>query len=117
MDKVLIKIANTITNNFRPEDYVFRLGGDEFAVLMLNIKDDIKDIIKEKVESINAELGRGSAEIPATSVSVGISMCGNHADFESMYKQADKALYTVKESGKHGYDIYEQKDDKKEVNL
>ena len=107
-DKVLCRIADTLTGNFRPADYVFRVGGDEFVVLMTGVDRNIRKLITEKVETINKALQEDTGDLPPISLSVGVAMCGDDPDFQELYKNADEALYRVKENGRNGVAFYGQ---------
>lgn len=98
-DKVLKKIARTLTNNFRPGDFVFRIGGDEFVVMMLDSNNKSEDVIQEKITRINESLADDTDGIPKTSISVGVAI-GTATSFEELYQHADAVLYEVKKSGK-----------------
>ncbi len=105
-DRVLRKVAETLKNSFRPADYVFRIGGDEFVVLMTGVDENIGRLVGEKVDMINNLLQDGNDGLPPISLSVGVAMCDSELDFSDQYKQADEALYRVKENGRKGYSIY-----------
>ena len=105
-DRVLRKVADTLKNCFRPADYVFRIGGDEFVVLMTGVGGNMSRLVGEKVDLINNLLSDGSDGLPPISLSVGVAMCNSELDFAELYKQADEALYKVKENGRKGYSIY-----------
>ena len=107
-DRILKKIADSITAQFRSDDYVFRLGGDEFAVLMLNTGSSQKPQIYEKIKHINEILQDSSDGLPQTSVSAGAAFGTNDDDMESLYKKADRALYSVKEAGRCDCAFYQK---------
>ena len=104
-DKVLKKIATVLLNNFRPEDHIFRIGGDEFVVLMSN-PNNAENIIRGKVEQINAALSDDSDGIARISISVGIAFYSKNDTYEELYCKADEALYRVKGNGRHGCEFY-----------
>ena len=96
-DIVLKKAAEVLSNQFRSNDLIFRFGGDEFAVVMMNVTDNMKDLIKIKIGNANHQLSADS-KIPAVSFSVGATF-GNGNISEDLFKQADTALYEVKSKG------------------
>ena len=106
-DKVLQKIANTVKQHFRSEDYVCRIGGDEFVVLMTHSESDQKEQIIRRINHINKTLSEGNDQIPPVTVSVGIAHGRNATDAEDFFKHADLALYETKNNGKNGYTFYE----------
>ncbi len=101
-DRVLCRVADILRNSFRPADYVFRVGGDEFVVLMTGVDRDIKKLIGEKVNTINRSLQGDSGDLPPITLSVGVAMCKDDAEFQELYQNADEALYRVKENGRNG---------------
>ncbi|MBR2793704.1 MAG: GGDEF domain-containing protein, partial [Solobacterium sp.] len=74
-DLVLKKIAVTLMNHFRSDDYVCRIGGDEFMVLMVHVSPDVRHLIETKVIEINRDLSDTEDGLPEVSVSVGVVMC------------------------------------------
>ena len=101
-DKILIKLATVLRDSFRAEDYVCRIGGDEFAVIMVHSTSAMKDLIREKVEKANAKLQDTSDGLPPISISVGVAFSDRIAPTDDIFKDADKALYEVKEAGRKG---------------
>ena len=108
-DQVLIKIANTLKNHFRSDDYVCRIGGDEFVVFMVHLKHDPKKLIESKIRRINRDLADESDGLEAISLSAGISCHPDIKDPEEMFRQADIALYYVKDHGRDGVCFYSEK--------
>jgi diguanylate cyclase (GGDEF)-like protein len=104
-DKALIKVATTLTQGFRSEDYVIRYAGDEFVVIMTNFSTEGKHAIAAKVDKINTLLQNPTEDVPKISISVGVafSECGFD---ENLFQNADKALYSTKEKGRCGYSFY-----------
>lgn len=112
-DQALIKVARLLEENFRKVDYVLRIGGDEFAVVMKKTGPDRKQVIGDKVNTINEilqhptkeELSRGP--FPKYSLSVGIAFSekGFH---DELFQQTDQALYHTKENGRCGYTFYDE---------
>ena len=106
-DRVLQKIAKTLLGYFRHEDYVCRIGGDEFAVVLVNAGAIEDEKLREKTRFINCELaGTAADELPAVSVSVGVARGKGAEDWTELFKQADTALYQVKQEGGRGCRIW-----------
>ena len=101
-DKILIKLATVLRDSFRAEDYVCRIGGDEFAVIMVHCTSSMEDLIRGKVERANERLQDTSDGLPPISISVGVAFSDRLAPTEDIFKDADKALYKVKEAGRKG---------------
>lgn len=105
-DAILKKVTQLLKQAFRSIDYVCRIGGDEFAVVMVEMTSDLKYTIEEKIKAVNEKLAKEEEGIPAVSLSVGIAFADRENPGESIFKDADKALYYVKENGKHNCHFY-----------
>lgn len=105
-DKTLKKIAAVLKRNFRSDDYICRIGGDEFVVFMVHPTDHPERLITKKVRRINQELSEEQDELPQVTLSAGVSYQPEGADPEEMFRQADVALYYVKEHGRDGCCFY-----------
>ena len=105
-DLLLISFTSILSEIFRKTDYVARLGGDEFAVIMHNISSI--EIITSKMGQLLKRVNNLSVEhnISPTSCSIGIYLdYSGNSTFDNLYKNADKALYQSKNSGKNTYTI------------
>ena len=107
-DEALKKVGRVLTDNFRSVDYICRIGGDEFTVFMVNLKDEPEELIRRKVDQINAALMDDSDGSPSVSMSVGIAIGDGEADSQELFRRADTALYHVKENGRMGCCFYEK---------
>ena len=114
-DKVLIRFAQILCAAIRSTDIAGRMGGDEFIVYCKNI--DKEEIIREKSAFINAEIVKSAKELMGEDMtiplgaSIGCVFAPTEGkDFLTLFKKADKALYDVKQNGKHGYKIYIETD-------
>ena len=105
-DAVLKKVAELLAKTFRAIDYVFRIGGDEFAVIMVDMTTDLAYTIKGKIDSANEILSHPDDGLPAISLSVGVAFTDRKDPGESIFKDADHALYHVKQHGKHNCAFY-----------
>lgn len=106
-DKVLKRVAYLLTTAFRSIDHICRIGGDEFAIIMVEMTPDLAYTIEEKIDAVNEQLANPKEEgIPAVSLSVGIAFTDRENPSDSIFKDADKALYRVKENGRSGYSFY-----------
>ena len=110
-DKVLIRFAEIIRSAIRAADIAGRIGGDEFIAFCQHINNE--DVIAEKVKTINDELLSSALEymgddmrIPLGASVGAVCVPEEGTDFTELFKKADKALYTVKQNGKHGHAFY-----------
>lgn len=105
-DTILVKVSGLLTKAFRSIDYICRIGGDEFAIIMVEMTTELKYTIEDKIAAINEELSHPTDGLPAVSLSVGIAFTDRKNPGESIFKDADKALYYVKEHGRCGCAFY-----------
>ena len=105
-DLVLKRVAEVLTYNFRSTDLVFRIGGDEFVVIMANVDSSMREQVKRKVDQANVMLQKPTDDLPPTSLSVGVAFADRENPEGDIFKDADTALYRVKEAGRCGCIIY-----------
>lgn len=105
-DEILRRIANLLKTTFRSVDYVCRIGGDEFAIVMVEMTSGFQYIIREKIDYINETLLSPQDDLPAVSLSVGAAFADRENPGESIFRDADKALYYIKEHGRNGCGFY-----------
>jgi diguanylate cyclase (GGDEF)-like protein/PAS domain S-box-containing protein len=109
-DQLLQEIARRLTKWAREEDTVARVGGDEFLIGMVGLKDVSDAVVatKRMERSISDEFiiqGRSLS----VSCSIGISVFPEHGeDAESLIKNADAAMYSAKESGRHTSRVFSE---------
>lgn len=105
-DALLQKIAGVLKKGFRSMDYVFRIGGDEFAVIMADLLPENKSVVIANINLIREKLADTDGSIPAITISVGVAFSERENKGESIFSDADKALYQVKENGRDGFAFY-----------
>ena len=106
-DKILVKVADNLQREFRSIDYICRIGGDEFAIIMVDVGSDLKEVVREKIAQVNENLSNPTDGLPAVSLSVGVAFSDRENPGDSIFKDADKALYKVKNSGRNNCGFYE----------
>lgn len=98
-DMVLVKLANIIQENIRKIDVFARWGGEEFLILCPETSIQKVKLLAEKlrlaVQSTNFE------KVDHTTISSGISTCGENDSFNKLFKRADRGLYYAKEHGRN----------------
>ena len=105
-DAALKKVSAVLQTCFRAEDYICRIGGDEFAVIMVHAHSELRSLVENKIRQANEKLGCPEDGVPALSVSVGVAFPDRADPGEDIFKDADTALYRVKQSGKKGCGFY-----------
>lgn len=109
-DLVLKEAANRIQSVLRPTDLVARFGGDEFVVLLKDVENDVDAItIAQRIlDQLQNPISRPGQEYTLSS-SIGIALYPDHGKSpEELIKNADTALYNVKEHGKNNFMIFNQ---------
>jgi predicted signal transduction protein with EAL and GGDEF domain len=107
-DLLLQTVARRLSENLREVDVLARFGGDEFAVLLDAIHDNQEAaIVAEKLlSSIVRPITLHGRELFVT-LSIGISCFPQDAlDIEELFKNADTAMYRVKEEGRNSYQFF-----------
>lgn len=102
-DQLLKNIASELKNCMDESDIVGRLGGDEFLILLSNIYS--KDTIENKAKSIMNLFSRqwnicGKEFFITASIGMVIYPFDG-TDLQTLYKNADTAMYQAKEKGKN----------------
>lgn len=107
-DEVLREIGQGLKQQFRASDIIGRAGGDEFIILLKHITED-QYIIREakKLENFFNGLQVGTYTKYSVTSSIGCAIFGRDGNtFETLYKQADEALYKAKHRGKNQLAFY-----------
>ena len=98
-DDILCRVALWLKAGVRPYDHPGRWGGDEFVVVLSPCDEDtlcqIAARIRETIERDSIRTGT-----PVT-VSVGGYLCQPGDNVDTILRQADQALYRVKQQGRN----------------
>ncbi|MCC0764644.1 MULTISPECIES: sensor domain-containing diguanylate cyclase [unclassified Clostridioides] len=109
-DFVLKTFAEKIQDSFGNEDLVGRIGGDEFVVYMQDYHSEVN--LHKKAKELNRVLYENYNDLSFSfeaSVSIGIARHPQNGNsFLELFKNADRALYNVKASGKNSYCLFEE---------
>ena len=112
-DKILIAFADILRAAMHSSDFIGRMGGDEFVAFCHGVSDEASigaktRFINEKITEAAKQLMGEDMNIPL-GASIGcVLVPQTGTDFVELYKKADKALYIVKQNGKHGYNIFSE---------
>jgi diguanylate cyclase (GGDEF)-like protein/PAS domain S-box-containing protein len=106
-DTVLCEISKRLQASVRKSDTVGRMGGDEFVVLLPDLRSekDADEISQKLLATVAQPIRIGKHEIIVTA-SIGISFFPGCDDVDSLFKNADFAMYRVKNSGRNGSQVY-----------
>jgi diguanylate cyclase (GGDEF)-like protein/PAS domain S-box-containing protein len=110
-DMLLMAVAGRLTALLRKSDTVARMGGDEFAVLLpetTQVEDSIKTAQKI-LEAFREPFTLDGIELKVTT-SIGIARYpADGEDMETLFKNADSAMYVAKEEGRNTYKLFNGK--------
>ena len=107
-DELLRQVAARLRECVRLDDTVARLGGDEFVVLLEEVKAPHSAVlVAEKIQlSLNQPFAIDLREQFVTA-SIGISLFPRDGqDAAELIRNADAAMYQVKEAGRFGFAFY-----------
>lgn len=109
-DEVLRSLGQEIRAYFRFSDIIGRTGGDEFMIFLKGMKDD--EIIQKEARKLDfffKNFQAGDYVKYSATASIGAAVFPRDAaDFENLYKAADKALYKAKQRGKNQIAFYDE---------
>ncbi len=101
-DNILRLVATSLSNSIRPSDLVFRYGGEEFVILLKRISMDaakqVADKMRQNIESLY--LLHEGKKLGVT-VSLGLTSLQKTDSEETLFKRADQAMYSAKQSGRN----------------
>jgi len=122
-DMVLQIIGNRINTCIRSSDIaalhqsksgkneqVARLGGDEFTVVLTDIAqpEDAAQVARRILDAMALPIQIGTQEL-IVSASIGIALGPQDGyDVESLLKNADLAMYSVKDQGRNNYHFFDR---------
>lgn len=101
-DKILVQIVQRMRSSTREGDIAARVGGDEF-LLFLEYKTNLESIVSRIFLTLCGEFGDFMI-----SVSLGVAVTETVGfDYDTLFRAADQALYTVKRSGGGQYRFFD----------
>ena len=106
-DVVLKTLVQDVKRNIRESDIIFRWGGEEFLILLPESGKDqaykVAELVRKSIEDLIITFAGKSISV---TISIGVKTM--HADDtqETLFEDADKALYLAKEKGRNRTEIY-----------
>ena len=114
-DLVLQFFAHTLRKAVRNQDVVARFGGDEFVILIEDLGKNEEEArikllaIADKIMEMGRDVGKHENLEYEVEVSGGIVLFNNESKTShDILKQADLAMYRVKDSGRKGFCFYDE---------
>jgi len=101
-DAVIRALVATCMNTLRASDYVGRVGGEEFVCVLPEAGAEEAAVCAERIRETFAgqQIPGAPSELRCT-VSIGISVCRDRCDWETLLREADGALYGAKGAGRN----------------
>ncbi len=99
-DEVLKKVSSLIGTAFEDNGLVSRFGGEEFCILAIH---DKKEDIFAQYDQLRRDIEASTVDVDGEDVTITVScgICTEKADMQVMLKEADRCLYTAKDSGRN----------------
>jgi diguanylate cyclase (GGDEF)-like protein len=106
-DHLLCNVAERLRASVRSADTAARLGGDEFAILLEDVASD-EDALRAAqriLDALSVPFMVGGRET-TVSASIGVAVNSGADTVDDMLRNADVAMYKVKESGRGRYELF-----------
>ena len=106
-DNLLSDVAVAIKDNICENDVAGRIGGDEFLIFLSEMKGERE--VEKKAEKLldNLHMITPVEGVAPISCSIGVALSKpGEADYRTLYKYADLALYARKKAGRGGVTFY-----------
>jgi diguanylate cyclase (GGDEF)-like protein len=107
-DRLLIQIAQLLTQRLRENDIVARFGGDEFTMLAYNVdQTSAQEIADSFIQLMRSFVFYEAGDMLKIHFSIGISIIddGTYTSHEYL-KEADSAVHYAKSHGRDGFRIF-----------
>lgn len=107
-DHLLKVFGQRLRSSLRPDDFLARLGGDEFAVILRGISGE-EELLRTGESVLSRLQGpvRFDGRVMGASASIGGALFPRDADTaRDLFKNADTALYALKEVGRGGTKMF-----------
>jgi len=101
-DRLLREVAGALKAGIRRSDVVARIGGEEFALVLLGTEPPGARVLLERLRQAVAALRvQAGAQGIGCTISIGLTdRMEEDADWATLYKRADQALYAAKQAGR-----------------
>ncbi|MET0066161.1 MAG: sensor domain-containing diguanylate cyclase [Candidatus Thiodiazotropha sp.] len=115
-DQVLIALAQLLKEELRGGDMLARMGGEEFVIMLPETGIDGADLMAQRIQERLQKLA-GTLDLSGTEITVSIGMTTLAGDtdpatpvtalVDTLYGQADQAMYDAKGQGRNQRIVYQ----------
>lgn len=110
-DRVIQRVADTISDVFGECGVCGRFGGDEFLIYVENIAS--QDTVRSKIKTVSKHMQIAFSDEPENNIKITLSIgvtCypKDGRNYQELFTKADKALYIAKDKGKNRFIIYDE---------
>ena len=103
-DELLIAVADRLSRVVRAEDLLCRIGADEFVIALASPSHSrLAESLAGRILDTFAEPFELSVSPLTVTASIGIAHSTDAADAQELIRDADTAMYRVKDAGRNGY--------------
>jgi len=113
-DHLLVQVADCLGSELREVDTFARLGGDQFGALLigLGVEESAAVMHAEAVATrflsqLESVFPDGLDQVTPVRMSIGIAMLRGHCHPYMVIREAESALNTAKEAGRHTYRFFD----------
>ncbi|MDR3518812.1 MAG: EAL domain-containing protein [Azospirillaceae bacterium] len=109
-DTLLVEVARRLRSSTRSVDSVARFGGDEFALLIEDTDIGEAEVAARRIAATFEDSMKIGTQDIHVSVSIGICLFPDDGtDAETLFRNADTAMYHAKGAGKNTHQFFTQK--------
>lgn len=107
-DDTLKQVANRLLHLTQDQDHIARLGGDEFLLLLTHIpKNAIESTLQRIHQTFKSPFTLPNQDKIILTLSTGVAYSQQDEDFDTLLRQAEKALYQAKNLGRDQFIIFD----------
>ena len=109
-DKLLRQAAERLSEILSARDTLCRIGGDEFLLLLGDSGNEtaISRVAEQILATMNVPMDIDGHELNGT-VSIGLALFPQDgADFDTLYKKADTAMFQAKAAGRNAFRFFDE---------
>lgn len=113
-DKALRLLGDLILSHIAEDNGIAcRLGGDEFLIFLPGVDEENAEKLMQRLFEDFRKEKETDEGMHAASISAGLYMTKKDESFSECYANSDKALYSVKQTGKNAYAFYKEDGEEK----